>query len=66
MITRHTDTGLEIVASGEFKLIKKRHYQHRASGLGIAYDFKRWAWVTCGRLQSSRLVLAISADFYSD
>lgn len=46
MITRHTDTGLEIVVSGEFVPTGKYHYHYKITGLQVAYDRQRWAWRT--------------------
>lgn len=43
---RNGNTSVDIVESGEFRLVERRHYQHIRSGLEIAWDRTRWRWVT--------------------
>lgn len=59
-LTRLGNTGREIVASGEFRLLGKKHYAHVASGLQIQYDRRKWAWVGSDGLAFTALHKAVS------
>jgi hypothetical protein len=50
--TRHGNTGKEMVASGAWVKVGKKHYRH-ASGQEITYDNNRWAWRAMGNLWSA-------------
>jgi len=46
-MTRMGHTGREMVESGAWVKLGKKHYQH-SSGIEIRYDCNRWVWQIVG------------------
>lgn len=45
---RHGHTGRELVESGAWIKVGKKHYRH-VDGAEIRYDCNRWGWTVVGR-----------------
>ncbi len=39
----------DMVKSGEFVKIGKKHYEHAATGINIKFDCNRWMWEIVGK-----------------
>jgi hypothetical protein len=52
MNIRHGNTGVEMVASGAWVKVGKKHYRH-VSGEEIKYDCNAWGWRAVGRLYTT-------------
>lgn len=47
MNQRHGNTGIEMVASGSWVKVGRKHYRH-VSGAEVVYDCNRWHWQVTG------------------
>lgn len=58
---RQGNTGKEMVASGQWVKVARKHYRH-VSGAEIVYDHNRWAWFACGKLWSTLWVARYNVE----
>ncbi len=54
-MNRMGNTGREMVASGAWCKLGKKHYQH-SSGIEIRYNCNRWLWEIVGRNEAYTLL----------